>query len=207
MDRAGVNDPNSRGGRTDEAWRAEVAREVERIIALPGYTAKLAAYVRLSATLKEEGGTLPPDTMARLLASLRAEREQRAQALRADRALRMWHANFGANLRAERERQRRAEERRMALVQVLHSYAVPLCFLAAALPFAAAPVGSGWDIGTALSVYFSRLPSTAGVVLAIVGATVAAMLTDLPDTWEGALGFVCAALGAGTIGLAVATGS
>lgn len=108
--------------------------------------------------------------------------------------------------RARRAARREPERKRRAAVRALRPWIGPACFLAAALPFAVAPVGWGWSAGRTAGFFLLRPAGTLGVALAILGATVAAVLTHRRNTLGGLLACVSGALIAGVAGLAVARG-
>lgn len=108
--------------------------------------------------------------------------------------------------RARRAARWGAERKRTAVVRVVRPWIGPASFLAAALPVVAAPVGWGWSAGRAAGFVLLRPAGTLGVVLAILGATVAAVLTHRRNTLGGLLACVSGALIPGVAGLAVARG-
>lgn len=149
-------------GKADAAWKAEVGREVERIIALKEPAARMAAHAELSRVLAEDGEALPPDATDRVFRSLRLD----AEAVEREGRRREWEAQRAAELRLDRLRPWAAW------------LGVPL---AAGLPAAAALGAAGWGplavlVAALEAPWLPRLP-VLGVVAGACGVGVGAWLT------------------------------
>ena len=185
-----MSDLASRRSRADEAWRAEMAREVERIAALPDQTKRLRAYVQLLATLREDGDTLPAELEDRVLQTLRPGANGAG------------HPAVSADTDAADRKARRAAWERdraaMARVHVARAWTPVAIVVAAAVPFI---------IGAARGAAFASLGSGgAAARLVLAAAVVLARMVARANTREGLAGLVVAAFVAGTAGLAVARG-
>lgn len=146
----------------DAAWRAEVGREVERILALEEPAGRMRAYAELSRVLAEEGEALPPAVTDRVFRSLRADAETAG--------------------REERRRRWESERAAAARLDRLRPWAVWLGVpLAAGLPVGVALGAAGWGplavlVAALEAPWLPRLP-VSGVAAAACGVGVSAWLT------------------------------
>lgn len=172
-------------GKADADWKAEVNREVERILAIPDPGARMRAYAELARALGEDGDALPPGAEERIASSLRGGVEAHGR----EQAMDAWAV----------------DRRRMALVVTLRPVAAAGCVLAALAPFAVAAVRWGWGVGDALAAFLAPGPALAGVALAAVAAGVMARMLGCAGTLEGLAWSVVGSGVAGVLGLALAT--
>lgn len=170
----------------DASWKAEVGREVERILALPDPLARMQAHAELARVLAEEGEALPPEAADRILLSLRsaaaelAREERRRRREEADRAEERRPVRPDAGVVKREERRRRweaewAEQEWLARLRPLAAWVgVPVATVLPLVLMAARGWGPGGVLAALARLLLDPGSPTLGAAVALCGAAACA---------------------------------